>query len=105
MVELAPAQGASDQAVLPADAGKVAGIEATTGTPGELLKPLVDWVTEVNSALNNSAELQQRLAAGEKVDIHDVMIGAEKAGIGLQLTTQVRNRIIEAYQEIMRMQV
>lgn len=46
-----------------------------------------------------------RLAVGEVTDIHQVMIAAEKANIALQLTISIRNQVIEAYQEIGRMQI
>ena len=45
------------------------------------------------------------MLTGKPVDLHQVMIAAEQAGLALQLTVQVRNKIIEAYQEISRMQV
>ncbi|MGB4266344.1 MAG: flagellar hook-basal body complex protein FliE, partial [Limnochordia bacterium] len=44
------------------------------------------------------------LAKGE-IDVHNAVIMAEKANLALQLTIAIRNKIIEAYQEIMRMQV
>jgi flagellar hook-basal body complex protein FliE len=49
--------------------------------------------------------LTEKLAAGEVRDIHQVMIAVEQVNIALQLTMQVRNKVIESYQEIMRMQV
>ncbi|MDK2822116.1 MAG: flagellar hook-basal body complex protein FliE [Clostridia bacterium] len=39
------------------------------------------------------------------VDIHDVMISMEKAHLALQLTIEIRNKLVESYQEVMRMQV
>jgi flagellar hook-basal body complex protein FliE len=45
------------------------------------------------------------MAAGGPVDLHDVMIASEKAALGFQLALQLRNKVVEAYQEIMRMQV
>lgn len=45
------------------------------------------------------------LAAGQVDDISQVIVAAEKADIALQLTLAVRNKAVEAYQEIMRMQV
>src|SRR5581483_5357350 len=47
----------------------------------------------------------QRLATGDKVDIHDVTLALQKASITSQLAIQVRNRLVEAYQEVMRMPV
>lgn len=46
-----------------------------------------------------------RLAAGEDVDLHQVLIAMEQAEIGFRLALQVRTKLVEAYQEIMRMQV
>ena len=45
------------------------------------------------------------LAAGTAANIHDVTIAMEQANVALQLTATVRNRAVEAYQEIMRMTV
>jgi flagellar hook-basal body complex protein FliE len=47
----------------------------------------------------------QRLAAGEVTNLHDVMVRLEESRIALQLMLQVRNRALEAYQDVMRMQV
>jgi flagellar hook-basal body complex protein FliE len=45
------------------------------------------------------------MLAGEDISVHEVMIAAEKAKLSLDLAIQVRNKAIEAYQEIMRMQI
>jgi len=45
------------------------------------------------------------LIAGESKNLHETMIAMEKADISFRLMMGVRNKIIEAYQEIMRMQV
>lgn len=56
--------------------------------------------------LHKEADVQmQNLATGKSTNIHETMIATEKADIALRLMVQVRNKIIEAYQEIMRMQV
>jgi flagellar hook-basal body complex protein FliE len=47
----------------------------------------------------------QSLATGEAQNLHQVMISLEEARLGLQLLVQVRNRLLESYQEILRMQV
>jgi len=54
---------------------------------------------------NQSNDLTNKLATGEINDLHQVMIAAEKANISLQFVIQVRNKAVEAYQEVMRMQV
>jgi len=66
----------------------------------------------LNNALNEISELEETaengsnaLATGEVDDLHSIMIDTEKADIALQLTIQIRNKILDAYNEIMRMQI
>ncbi|MCB0341035.1 MAG: flagellar hook-basal body complex protein FliE [Pseudobdellovibrionaceae bacterium] len=66
---------------------------------------LKDAVQSVN-ALQKDADIKmQQLATGEAKNIPEVMVAAEKADIAFKLMVQVRNKIIEAYQEVMKMQV
>jgi len=69
---------------------------------GDLFKKALQ---EVNSAQKESQMKTQQLVKGEGTDIHEVMIAAQKSSLSLQLTVQMRNKVVEAYQEIMRMQV
>ena len=69
---------------------------------GETIKKAV---SEVNDLQTQADEIANKLAAGEAVEIHQAMIAMQKAVTALQFTVQVRNKIIEAYQEIMRMQL
>ncbi len=66
---------------------------------------LTEAVSKVNEMQKESDIKMQKLAAGETSDISDVMISAEKADIALKLMMSVRNKMIDAYQEIMKMQV
>lgn len=66
---------------------------------------LTDAMGEVNDLQKESERLGAALAAGQVEDISQVIIAAEKADIAVQLTLAVRNKAVEAYQEIMRMQV
>ena len=59
----------------------------------------------INQMQLDSAELARQFAAGETDDLVRVVTAAEEASITLQLAVQVRNKVVEAYQEIMRMQV
>jgi flagellar hook-basal body complex protein FliE len=62
-------------------------------------------ISEVNKLQDDADKLAIRLAAGDVEDVHRAMIAMQKAKLALDLTVQVRNKVIEAYQEIMRMQV
>jgi flagellar hook-basal body complex protein FliE len=66
---------------------------------------LKDAVQNVNQAQQIADIKMQEIATGKNHNIPEVMIAAEKADISLKLMVQVRNKIIEAYQEIMKMQV
>jgi len=66
---------------------------------------LKEAVGTVNQLQKDADVKMQELATGRAKSIPDVMIAAEKADIALKLMVQVRNKIIEAYQEVMKMQV
>jgi flagellar hook-basal body complex protein FliE len=68
-------------------------------------KFLGELVSKVND-LQKHADLEiQKLSTGESKGLHEVMLAMEKSGVAFQFLTQVRNKAMDAYQEIMRMQV
>ena len=77
-------------------------LQPVTKTFGEFLQ---ESLADVNKLQNESEELGAKLAAGELEDISQAVVASEKADVALQLTLQVRNKVVDAYQEIMRMQV
>ncbi len=60
---------------------------------------------EVNRLQADAGEKIQDLVTGRTDNLHEVMIAVEEAGLAFQLTMQVRNKILQAYDEILRMQV
>lgn len=60
---------------------------------------------KVSDLEKESQMLTEDFAAGRTDNIHQVMIAAEKSEIALQFTMQIRNKILDAYNEIMRMQI
>jgi flagellar hook-basal body complex protein FliE len=68
----------------------------------QYLNEAINKVNELQKAADNSAIA---LATGEIQNLHQVTIDSLKAEIALQFTLQIRNKVIEAYQEIMRMQI
>lgn len=66
---------------------------------------LTDKLKEVNELKHHSNELNKKLVTGEIDNMHQVMIASEKADIALQYTIQIRNKLLDAYNEIMRMQI
>lgn len=79
--------------------------EPAEGGPGfaTLLKQSLDTV---NQAQSESRQLQEAFQSGAPgVNLAQVMVAAQKSSIGFEATLQVRNRLLEAYREIMNMQV
>ncbi|WP_458413905.1 flagellar hook-basal body complex protein FliE [Schinkia sp. CFF1] len=66
---------------------------------------LSNAIDELNKSQIESDQTTEKFIKGEITDIHDVMIAAQKASITLQATIEVRNKVIDAYKEVMRMQV
>jgi flagellar hook-basal body complex protein FliE len=77
------------------------GSEKSSGF-GEVLK---DAISTVNELQKQSDQEIQKLMTGESTDLHTTVIAMQKADISFQMMMQVRNKIVQAYQEIMRMQV
>lgn len=66
---------------------------------------LKNFVNDVNDMQMIAKESIEKLSAGEITDVHQVMVAVEKAGVSFDLMMEIRNKMMEAYQEIMRMQV
>lgn len=82
------------------------GAAAPTGQSGRSFGSTVkDALADVNKLQSDADQVATKLAGGDAVEIHQAMIAMQKASTALQFTIQVRNKVIEAYQEIMRMQV
>lgn len=93
-----PVPAPSDAAAGTAGAGAPGG----KASFGEILK---DSLAQVNSLQHEADAAIQSLATGGTATLHDTMLAVEKAELSFRLMMQVRNKIVDAYQEILRMQV
>jgi flagellar hook-basal body complex protein FliE len=85
----------------PAASPSFGGSSAGEGNFGDVLKGAIQSVDQ----LNQTSESQvTELLQGQRQDIHKVMIAIEKADISFQLMMQVRNKILNAYQEVSKLQ-
>lgn len=66
---------------------------------------LTNAISSVDQAMDVSDQKVQNFIAGETDNVHDVMISMRRAQISFQLMVEVRNKAVEAYQEISRMQI
>ncbi|PYG89816.1 flagellar hook-basal body complex protein FliE [Ruminiclostridium sufflavum DSM 19573] len=79
------------------DQGKASGVSF-----GEYLNSALMKVTDLE---NHSDQLKEDFALGKTDNIPEVLIAGEKANIALQFTMSIRNKVVDAYSEIMRMQI
>ncbi|PKL74686.1 MAG: flagellar hook-basal body complex protein FliE [Candidatus Melainabacteria bacterium HGW-Melainabacteria-1] len=69
---------------------------------GEMLS---QGINELNQIQSKAVEQTHRLAAGEDVELHDVMIASQEADVALRMATQLRTQVLEAYREVLRMPI
>lgn len=77
-------------------------LEETKVSFGDTLKQAIG---DVNNLQSEAGKAVEQMVAGEAVDLHDVMIAAEKAKTSFDLLLEIRNKTLDAYREIMRIQV
>jgi len=73
--------------------------------PGEFQKVLEGAINGVESLNSDASDSVQKFLTGETEELHSVALAAERAEVAFQRGLQVRNKVISAYQEIMRMQL
>ena len=107
--------GAFDPMALVGDVGGVGGgakvgkvadaTKATDGAGNGFANVLADKLQQLNATQNDSNLATQDMATGNVDDVAQTMMRIEQANVSLQMATQVRNKVIEAYQETLRMQI
>jgi len=93
-------------AVRPTETGK--GLAQAAGTPtdganfGDVLKQALQ---EVNTAQHTAEQEARNLMVGESTDMHTAILAVQKADVSFQMMMAVRSKLIDAYREVMRMQM
>ena len=88
--------------ILPADVATPRA--GTSAEGGKFLETLQQSMDEVEGAQGDAGSQVAQLLNGKGVDLHSAMIAVEKADLSFQLMMQVRNKIVQAYQQISNMQ-
>lgn len=78
---------------------------AASGNTQQIAETFGDMLSSLNQSQLNTDALITKLAQGENVDLHTVMIGMEENNVNFNVALGIRDRLVEAYREIMRMQV
>lgn len=95
----------SVQQIIPSSTNKVNQTTTPFETQKSFASVLKDSIEQVNNSQLESDQMTDKLISGQNVDLSQVMIAQQKANITLQAAVEVRNKVIDAYQEMMRMQV
>lgn len=78
----------------------------TTGTMFDaFLNTAIDNIKTTNSYLSDAEDEEIKFALGETENTHDLMIALNKASTALQYTVSIRDKLLDAYKEIMQMQI
>ncbi len=89
------------------------GLDALQGKPTVKLaeggpsfaETLTESLKQVDALQKEADQAIEKLVSGESQNVHSAMLAVNKADTAFRMTMQVRNKIVEAYQEVMRMQV
>ena len=104
ITSLNPVQGVNEISTLTGSLG-----EKTKKTEGNLfesfLNTAIDNIKTTNSYLSDAENEEIRFALGETESTHDLTIALQKASTALQYTVAIRDKVMEAYKEIMQMQI
>jgi len=65
----------------------------------------MEAIKEADQLVKISEDYSTKLASGQLENIHEAMIAAQKADVSMQLVMEIRNKILDAYREITRMQI
>lgn len=93
--------------------GPAAGLPLSINGPSQAVKPeatgfgdmLANGIEHLQSVQSDADALAVQAATGDLTDVHDYMIAATTASLATELTVTVRNKAVEAFNEIMRMQI
>ena len=78
---------------------------AATTSVDEAGQSFQKMLSALNQSQNDTDALVQKLALGEDVDLHQVMIGLEENDVNFRVSLAIRDKLVDAYREVMRMQI
>lgn len=91
---------------IPGIGGSIPGATKVTPAAGENFGSMLgQMLQQVETANRQADSAVQGLLTGEAQDIHSVMLAVHKADLSLRMAMEIRNKLVEAYQEVMRMSV
>ena len=101
-MNISPLQPSNIQPIAPIEIGGAAPSSANGGEFRNVLETAIDQVENARSNANQSV---QSFLSGEGDDLHSTVLSVQRADLEFEMLMQVRNKVVSAYQEIMRMQM
>lgn len=97
------------QSGIPSITPKASGVQDSTNSltnaANQVSKSFGDYLDDLSDMENHSDDLLKRLAAGEDVDLHQIMIATTETEVSFRVAMSIRDKLVEAYKEVMRMAV
>ncbi|MBN1128321.1 MAG: flagellar hook-basal body complex protein FliE, partial [Chitinispirillaceae bacterium] len=84
--------------------GKTQGVKTRNNAPS-FAETLQGFLKDVNSMQVKADESIEKMAAGEITDVHQVMSTVEEANVAFNMMMEIRNKVMDAYQEVMRIRL
>lgn len=81
-----------------------AGLDKSGASSNEFAEVLKSSLEQVNNMQTERSSMITSFASGENQNVHELMISMQKAGLAMNMTAAVRNKVLEAYKELTRMQ-
>lgn len=78
---------------------------SSDGSFGSVFSSAMNMVNETNDYQNSAESAAVQFALGESTSTHDLLVAQEKANVALQYTVAVRDKVLDAYNQIMNMQI
>lgn len=75
------------------------------GQPGQFQKVLAGAIDSVEALNNSATDSVQKFLTGENEELHTTILATQRAELAFEFGLQLRNKVVDAYQEIMRMQL
>ena len=80
-------------------------IAGASSQPGEFQKVLSGAISSIESLQTDASTEVQKFLTGENEDLHTTVLATQRAELAFELGLQVRNKVVDAYQEVMKMQM
>ena len=91
--------------IAPISVPSLTGASGAAGVPGQFQNVLQNAIGSIEGLQSNASTAVQKFLSGENEELHTTALATQRAELAFELGLQVRNKVVSAYQEIMKMQL